>query len=159
MQIQLLCVGKVRERYLTEGIAEYGKRLGRYCKLSVVEVADEKTPDGASAALEAQIRKKEGERLARHIREDAFRIALAIEGKQLDSVEFSRELSRIGLSGKGQIQFFIGGSLGLDEEITGRADLLLSFSRMTFPHQLMRLIFLEQLYRAFRIQKGEPYHK
>lgn len=159
MKISLLCVGKLKERYLVDGIAEYAKRLGRYCKLEIIEVADEKTPDEASAAEEEQIKKKEAERLQKYIKDDAWVIALAIEGKQYDSVEFSGEIERIALSGKSHIQFIIGGSLGLHHEILRRADRLQSFSRMTFPHQLMRLLFLEQLYRAYRIQKGEPYHK
>ena len=159
MKISLLCVGKIKERYLTDGIAEYSKRLGRYCKLEIIEVADEKTPDEASAAEEEQIKKKEAERLQKYIKDDAWVIALAIEGKQYDSVEFSEEIERITVSGKSHIQFVIGGSLGLHQDILKRADRLRSFSKMTFPHQLMRLLFLEQLYRAFRIQKGEPYHK
>lgn len=159
MKITLLCVGKIKEKYLTDGIGEYSKRLSRYCKLEIVEVADEKTPDEASAAEEEQIRKKEAERLSKYIKDDAYVIALAIEGKQFDSVEFSEKLEKIALSGKSHIQFIIGGSLGLHADILKRADLLQSFSRMTFPHQLMRMLFLEQLYRAYRIQKGEPYHK
>ena len=159
MKITILCVGKIKEKYLTDGIAEYVKRLGRYCKLEIMEVADEKTPDEASAAEEEKIRKKEADRLTRYLREDAYVIALAIEGRQFDSVEFAEEIGRIALSGKSHIQFVIGGSLGLHADILKRADLLQSFSRMTFPHQLMRLLFLEQLYRAYRIQKGEPYHK
>lgn len=159
MRITLLCVGKVKEKYLTDGIAEYAKRLGRYCKLEIVEVPDEKTPDEASAAEEEQIKKKEAERLSKYIKDDAYVIALAIEGKQFDSVGFSEQIERIALSGKSHIQFIIGGSLGLHRDILQRADLLQSFSKMTFPHQLMRMLFLEQLYRAYRIQKGEPYHK
>ena len=159
MRITLLCVGKIKEKYLTDGIAEYAKRLGRYCKLEIVEVPDEKTPDEASAAEEEQIKKKEAERLAKYIKDDAYVIALAIEGKQFDSVGFSEQIEKIALSGKSHIQFIIGGSLGLHRDILQRADLLQSFSKMTFPHQLMRMLFLEQLYRAYRIQKGEPYHK
>jgi len=152
-------VGKIKEKYLTDGIAEYAKRLGRYCKLEIVEVPDEKTPDEASAAEEEQIKKKEAERLSKYIKDDAYVIALAIEGKQFDSVGFSEQIEKIALSGKSHIQFIIGGSLGLHRDILQRADLLQSFSKMTFPHQLMRMLFLEQLYRAYRIQKGEPYHK
>jgi len=159
MRITLLCVGKIKEKYLTDGIAEYAKRLGRYCKLEIVEVPDEKTPDEASAAEEEQIKKKEAERLSKYIKDDAYVIALAIEGKQFDSVGFSEQIEKIALSGKSHIQFIIGGSLGLHRDILQRADLLQSFSKMTFPHQLMRMLFLEQLYRAYRIQKGEPYHK
>lgn len=159
MRIDLVCVGKIKESYLSEGIAEYSKRLSRYVKLEILEVPDEKTPERASAAEEEQIKKKEAERLLRYIKEEAYVIALAIEGKQFDSVGFAKELEKLSVSGKSHLQFVIGGSLGLHPNILKRADLLLSFSKMTFPHQLMRLLFLEQLYRAYRIQKGEPYHK
>lgn len=159
VKIDLLCVGKIKETYLVSGIAEYKKRLSRYCRLEILEVADERTPEEASAAEEEQIRKKEAERLSRLIKAEAYVIALAIEGRQFDSLGLAKELERIPLSGKSHIQFVIGGSLGLHTDILKRADLLLSFSRLTFPHQLMRLLFLEQLYRTYRIQKGEPYHK
>ncbi len=159
VKIDLLCVGKIKEAYLKAGIDEYKKRLSRYCRLEILEVADERTPEEASAAEEDQIRKREGERLLRLLKTDAYVIALAIEGRQFDSVGLARELERIPLSGTSQIQFVIGGSLGLHPDILKRADLLLSFSKLTFPHQLMRLLFLEQLYRTYRIQKNEPYHK
>ncbi len=159
VKIDLLCVGKIKEIYLVSGIAEYKKRLSRYCRLEILEVADERTPEEASAAEEEQIRKKEAERLSRLLKAEAYVIALAIEGRQFDSLGLAKELERIPLSGKSHIQFVIGGSLGLHTDILKRADLLLSFSRLTFPHQLMRLLFLEQLYRTYRIQKGEPYHK
>ena len=148
MKISLITVGKVKEQYLRDAIAEYSKRLSRYCKLDIVEVADEKTPEHASEGVERQIKAKEGERIAKHIRDDAFVIALAIEGQQLTSEELAQK-----------IQLIIGGSLGLDPTIVKRADYLLSFSKMTFPHQLMRVILLEQLYRAYKINAGEPYHK
>ena len=159
VKIDLLCVGKIKEAYLKAGIDEYKKRLSRYCRLEILEVADERTPEEASAAEEDQIRKREGERLLRLLKTDAYVIALAIEGRQFDSVGLARELEKIPLSGTSQIQFVIGGSLGLHPDILKRADLLLSFSKLTFPHQLMRLLFLEQLYRTYRIQKNEPYHK
>ena len=149
MKISLITVGKVKEQYLRDAIAEYSKRLSRYCKLDIVEVADEKTPEHASEGVERQIKAKEGERIAKHIRDDAFVIALAIEGQQLTSE----------VHGTSHIQLIIGGSLGLDPTIVKRADYLLSFSKMTFPHQLMRVILLEQLYRACKINAGEPYHK
>lgn len=159
MQIDILCVGKVKESYLREAIAEYSKRLTRYCRINVIEVADEKTPDGASQAVERQIKAREGERLAKHIKDGAFVVALAIEGKQVPSEGLAERLASLALGGTSHIQFIIGGSLGLDDAILRRADWLLSFSKMTFPHQLMRVILLEQVYRAFKINAGEPYHK
>lgn len=159
MKISVLCVGKIKEKYFTDGIKEYEKRLSRYCKLEIIEVADEKTPDSASETEELQIKAKEGERLKKYIRDDAYVIALAIDGKQLDSVELSEKIEKLGIGGTSHIIFIIGGSLGLDASILNRADFKLSFSRMTFPHQMMRMILLEQVYRGYRIMKGEPYHK
>lgn len=159
MKITVLCVGKIKERYFTDGIKEYEKRLSRYCKLEIIEVADEKTPDSASETEELIIKEKEAERMKKYIREDAYVIALAIEGKQLDSVELSEKIEKLGIGGTSHIIFLIGGSLGLDAELLKRADYLLSFSKMTFPHQMMRMILLEQIYRSYRIMKGEPYHK
>lgn len=159
MNIDIICVGKVKERYLCDAIAEYAKRLGRYCKLNILEVADEKTPDHASEGMERQIKAKEGERIAKHIKPGAFVIALAIDGQQLDSVGFARTISQLGLQGASHLQFIIGGSIGLDDAIIKQANYRLSFSNMTFPHQLMRVILLEQIYRAYKINAHEPYHK
>lgn len=159
MQITILTVGKIKEKYYRDAIDEYSKRLSRYCKLKITEVDDEKTPDGASEKLCEQIMGKEGERILNHIPESAYVIALAIEGKKTDSVGFSVKLSNLTVSGKSDIAFIIGGSLGISPDIKKRADELLSFSDMTFPHQLMRVILLEQVYRAFRIMNNEPYHK
>lgn len=159
MKITILSVGKIKEKYLKDAIAEYAKRLSRYCKLQIVEVEDEKTPDGASAAMEDQIKEKEAARLSKCLDEEAFLITLEIQGKMLDSEDFSKTMEQICLRGKNHIQFVIGGSLGLHTSITERADLALSFSKMTFPHQLMRVILLEQVYRSFRILNNEPYHK
>ena len=159
MEIRILSVGKIKEKYLNAGIAEYVKRLGRYCKLTFCQVADEKTPDKASEVLNAQIRDTEGERLMKHIREQDYVIALAIDGKMLDSVELSGKLGQLGVEGKSSVAFVIGGSLGLGDTVLKRADFHLSFSRMTFPHQLMQMILLEQIYRGFRILNHEPYHK
>ena len=159
MKITVIGVGKIKEKFFAQAIAEYQKRLSRYCKLEIIEVPDEKTPDGASENLENQIRGKEGARILNSIKEDAYVIALAIQGKKLDSVQFSKQIENLGIAGKSHIVFVIGGSLGLDQEVLNRADFLLSFSDMTFPHQLMRVILLEQLYRGYRIQYGEPYHK
>ena len=160
MKVTILTVGKIKERFYTEAVAEYTKRLSRYCKINIIEVADEKTPDGAKEALEKQIREKEGERLLHYLdNESAYVIALAIEGKMLDSVQLSEQIAGLGVRRTSHIIFVIGGSLGLDERVLHRADLKLSFSKMTFPHQLMRVILLEQLYRSYRIMNHEPYHK
>lgn len=159
MNITVLTVGKVKEAYFRDAIAEYSKRLSKYCKLDIIEVADEKTPDGASEKVEDQIKEKEADRLFKYIKEDAFVCPLAIEGKQLDSVQLSQKIEQIGLSGKSHIIFIIGGSLGLHDKVMKRADFSLSFSKMTFPHQMMRVILLEQIYRSYRILSNEPYHK
>ena len=161
MKISLITVGKVKEQYLRDAIAEYSKRLSRYCKLDIVEVADEKTPEHASEGVERRIKAKEGERIAKHIRDDAFVIALAIEGQQLTSEELAQKIDGLGVHGTSHIQLIIGGSLGLDPTIVKRADYLLSFfPKMTFSLiNLMRVILLEQLYRAYKINAGEPYHK
>lgn len=159
MKITILCVGKIREKYFRDAAAEYVKRLLRYCKLEMIELADEKTPDKAPAALEDQIKLREAERILKYIRDDTYCIALAIDGKGYDSVEFSKHMEGLGVSGKSNVTFVIGGSLGLHESVLQRADERISFSAMTFPHQLMRVILMEQIYRAFRIMNHEPYHK
>ena len=157
MRITVVCVGKIKEKFYTQAVEEYSKRLSRYCKLDIVELADEKTPDNASDVVNEQIKK--GERILSAIKDDAYVCALAIEGKMLDSVELSEKIDRLGIEGTSNITFVIGGSLGLADAVLKRADYKLSFSRMTFPHQLMRVILLEQIYRAYRIMKNEPYHK
>ena len=159
MKITCITVGKIKETYYTDAVKEYSKRLSRYCKLEIIELPDEKTPDGASQAQETAIKNREGERILKAIREDAYVIALAIEGQAPDSLGLSPKLERLGIGGTSHVTFVIGGSLGLSSLVLKRADEKLSFSRMTFPHQLMRVILLEQLYRSFRIMKGEPYHK
>lgn len=159
MRITLIAVGKIKEKFFGEAVKEYQKRLGRYCKLDIVEVPDEKTPDGAGEALENQIKEKEGQRILARVREDSYVIALAIQGKMMDSEELAGKLGRLSVDGISQIVFVIGGSLGLSRQVLDRADLQLSFSRMTFPHQLMRVILLEQVYRAYRILNHQPYHK
>lgn len=159
MKISIVCVGKIKEKFYVEAIREYEKRLGRYCKLEICEVADEKTPDKASEALEEQIKEKEACRMEKYLSDDAYVIALAIEGKMLDSVELSQKIEKAGIQGISHIQFVIGGSLGIHKRILDRADYKLSFSKMTFPHQLMRVVLLEQIYRGYRIMNGEPYHK
>jgi 23S rRNA (pseudouridine1915-N3)-methyltransferase len=159
MEIHILTVGKIKEKYLSDGIAEYAKRLSRYCKLRFTQVADEKTPDKASEALNRQIKEIEGERILKNIREQDYVIALAIDGKMPDSVELARKLERLGIEGKSSLVFVVGGSLGLSDAVLARANEKLSFSKMTFPHQLMQMILLEQIYRSYRIIHNEPYHK
>lgn len=159
MKIEIACVGKVKEKFMRDGIREYEKRLGRYCTLTWYEVADEKTPDGAAEAIELQVKEKEGERLLKGIRETDYVIALEIGGTEMDSVSFAKKIEQLAVSGTSSLVFVIGGSLGLSEAVRKRADFLLSFSPMTFPHQMMRMILLEQIYRGFRILRHEPYHK
>ena len=159
MKITLITVGKIKEKYLKDAIAEYSKRLSKYCKLEIVEVADEKTPDQASENVERQIRQKEGERILRYVKDDAYVFTLEIGGTMLDSVAFAKKMETLGIQGKSHLIFIIGGSSGLGEEVLRRSDYALSFSKMTFPHQLMRVILLEQVYRGYRIIEGAPYHK
>ena len=163
MKITLITVGKIKEKYLRDAIAEYSKRLSRYCKLEIIEVADEKTPDHASDVVENTIRDKEAERIMKYVKEDAYVITLEINGKLLSSEELSAKINQLGIQGTSHITFIIGGSIGLGKEVDiavlKRSDYALSFSKMTFPHQLMRVILLEQIYRSYRIINGEPYHK
>lgn len=159
MRITVLCVGKVKEKFYREAIDEFAKRLNRYCKLEIVEVPDEKTEEQASDNEIRLVKEKEGERLLKNIKEDAYVITLCIDGKQLDSEELSEKIEKLGVSGVSHIYFVIGGSLGLADAVIKRADYKLSFSKMTFPHQLMRVILLEQIYRSYRIMNHEPYHK
>ena len=159
MKITILAVGKIKEKYLENALQEYKKRLGRYCKFEITEVADEKTPDNASATEEDIIRVKEAERLKKYIKSGAYVIALAINGKQVSSEGFADKINQLGINGTSHIIFIIGGSIGLDNKILEMADEKLSFSKMTFPHQLMRVILSEQIYRAYRIINKEPYHK
>ena len=159
MKITVISVGKIKEKYFTGAIEEYAKRLSRYCKLDLIEVPDEKTPDGASEGLELQIKEKEGERILQKIPDGAFVVALAIDGKMLDSEELAGQMERWNVGGISHVVFLIGGSLGLAPTVLKRADYKLSFSKMTFPHQLFRVMLLEQIYRGFRIMKNEPYHK
>lgn len=163
MKITILCVGKIKEKFYRDAIEEYAKRLTRYCKLEIIEVVDEKTPDGASATEEMQIRQKEGERVLARLEKcrqsSSYVMALAIDGRELDSVELSQKLEKLGTDGISHVIFLIGGSLGMSKELLAAADFKLSFSRMTFPHQLMRVILLEQIYRGYRIMNHEPYHK
>lgn len=159
MKVKVITVGKLKEKYLKDGIAEYSKRLSRFTKLEFIELADEKTPDNASLAENQQILLKEGQRILGKIGEREFIIALAIEGKQFPSEEFSKILADTVLQGYSTITFIIGGSLGLSPEVKKRAQLLMSFGALTLPHQLMKLVLVEQIYRTFMIQQGSPYHK
>ncbi|KMK95640.1 23S rRNA (pseudouridine(1915)-N(3))-methyltransferase RlmH [Rossellomorea marisflavi] len=159
MNITIITVGKLKEKYLKQGIAEYTKRLGAYAKIDIVELADEKAPEVLSDSEMQQVKNKEGERILSKISPDHHVIALAIQGKMKSSEELADTLDKLATYGKSKVAFIIGGSLGLSDDVLKRADEKLSFSKMTFPHQLMRLVLVEQVYRAFRINRGEPYHK
>ncbi|MBT2600019.1 MULTISPECIES: 23S rRNA (pseudouridine(1915)-N(3))-methyltransferase RlmH [unclassified Oceanobacillus] len=159
MNITIVSVGKLKEKYLKQGIDEYKKRLNAYAKVSIIEVADEKAPETLSEAEMKEVKRKEGERILSHIAPDAFVITLEIEGKMLGSEQLAKKLDELATYGKSKVVFVIGGSLGISLDVQKRSDLALSFSKMTFPHQLMRLVLLEQVYRSFRINRGEPYHK
>ena len=159
MKITVLCVGRIKEKFFTQAISEYEKRLGRYCQLQIVEVSDEKTPEKASEKEEQMIKEKEGERLLGKMKDDMYVITLDLRGKQPDSVALAQKLKKITTYQSSHIAFVIGGSLGLSDAVLKRADESVSFSNLTFPHQLMRVILLEQIYRCFRINAGEPYHK
>lgn len=159
MNISIVTVGKLKEKYLKMGIEEYLKRLNAYAKVEVVEVADEKAPEELSELEMLQVKQKEGERILAKISQDTYVIALAINGKMQSSEELADTLDKLATYGKSKIAFIIGGSLGLSEEVLKRSNEQLSFSKMTFPHQLMKLILVEQIYRAYRINRGEPYHK
>ena len=159
MRINIVCVGKIKEKYLKLGIDEFKKRLSKYCKLEIIELEDEKAPENLSDKEMLIIKEKEGKKILSKKKDNSYVIALAIDGKNLSSEELAETINKLGVRGISNITFVIGGSLGLSDEVLSRADYKLSFSKMTFPHQLMRLILLEQVYRAYRINNGEPYHK
>lgn len=159
MNIRLITVGKIKEKYIQEGIKEYSKRLSRYCSLEILEIDDEKAPENLSEKEIDIVKQKEGERILAKIPQNSFVIALVIEGKQLSSEDLAEKIDSLMVDGISDISFIIGGSLGLSNEVISRSNFKLSFSKMTFPHQLMRMILLEQVYRAWRIIKNEPYHK
>ncbi|MBD8071599.1 23S rRNA (pseudouridine(1915)-N(3))-methyltransferase RlmH [Bacillus sp. PS06] len=159
MNITIFSIGKLKEKYLKQGIDEYLKRLSAYAKVEVVELPDEKAPETLSDIEMEQIKQKEGDRILAKLSDDTHVIALAIEGKMKSSEQLAADLDKLATYGKSKIAFIIGGSLGLSSDVMKRANDTLSFSKMTFPHQLMRLILVEQVYRAFRINRGEPYHK
>ena len=159
MKVKIICVGKLKEKYLVAGIAEYLKRMQAYCKVEVYEVSDESIPDNCSLANEMIIKSKEGKKILDKIKQDDYVVLLDVAGKEIDSIMLAKQMENCMISGKSTIDFVIGGSLGHGQEIIERANFRLSFSKMTFPHQLMRLILVEQIYRAFKIMKNESYHK
>jgi 23S rRNA (pseudouridine1915-N3)-methyltransferase len=159
MKITIISVGKLKEKYLKQGIEEYLKRLTAYAKVDIIEVADEKAPENMSEAEMVEVKRKEGERILSHVGQDTYVITLEINGKMLTSEQLAAKMDELATYGKSKLAFVIGGSLGISEEVQKRSDYALSFSKMTFPHQVMRLILLEQVYRGFRINRGEPYHK
>ena len=159
MNISVITVGKLKEKYLKQGIEEYVKRLSAYAKIDIIEIPDEKAPETLSDMEMLQVKAKEGERILAKISDDTHVIALAIEGKMKSSEELADTIDKLATYGKSKVAFVIGGSLGLSKDVMKRANDTLSFSKMTFPHQLMRLILVEQIYRAFRINRGEPCHK
>lgn len=159
MNIKIISVGKLKEKYLVQGIQEYTKRLQAYTKIELIEVADEKAPENLSEAEMKKVKDKEGERILAKVRDTEFLFALAIDGKNPSSEAFAKQIDQLTIGGRSHLTFVIGGSLGLSEEVLKRSNAQLSFGKMTYPHQLMRLILVEQIYRAFRINRGEPYHK
>lgn len=159
MNINIVCVGKLKERYWTDAVTEYLKRLSRYCRMEIVELKEARLLDHASPAEEEQVKTVEGESILRSLSADSYVIALDVKGKQLSSEQLSEKIENLALEGRSTVDFIIGGSLGLSEAVRKRADFRLSFSAMTFPHQMMRVILLEQIYRAFKISRNEPYHK
>ena len=159
MKIKLICVGKLKEKYLDDGIKEYLKRISAYSDIEVIEVADERIPDNPSLAEETIVKSKEGRRILDKVKQDDYMILLDVQGKELDSIQFAESIEDCMLHGKSTIDFVIGGSLGHGEDVLTRANQRISFSKMTFPHQLMRVILAEQIYRAFKIIRKETYHK
>lgn len=159
MKIKLICVGKLKEKYLDDGIKEYLKRISAYSDIEVIEVADERIPDNPSLAEETSVKSKEGRRILDKVKQDDYMILLDVQGKELDSIQFAERIEDCMINGKSTIDFVIGGSLGHGEDVLTRANARISFSQMTFPHQLMRLILVEQIYRAFKIIRHETYHK
>ncbi len=159
MHIKIISVGKLKEKYLKQGIEEYSKRLTKYCKIELIEVTDEKAPENLGGSEKEQVKKKEGERILAKIKETDYCFALAINGVNLSSEQFAHQMDHLGIDGKSHLCFVIGGSLGLSQDVLKRSDSELSFGKMTYPHQLMRLILVEQIYRSFRINNGHAYHK
>ncbi len=159
MKIRIVCIGKLKEKYWQDAVAEYGKRLKSYCDLEIAELKEAPLKAPGGPAEEEAVKREEGESILRELEGPGYVISLEIKGKRLTSEQFSEKMDQLALDGRSEITFVIGGSLGLSQEVSHRADMKLSFSDMTFPHQMMRVILLEQIYRAFRISRGEPYHK
>ena len=159
MNIKIISVGKLKEKYLVQGINEYVKRLGAYAKIELIEVPDEKAPENLSELEMLQVKEKEAERILAKIKDQEYVFALAIDGKNPTSEAFAQQINQLGIQGKSQLVFVIGGSLGLSDSVLKRSNAQISFGKMTYPHQLMRLVLVEQIYRCFRINRGEPYHK
>ena len=159
VHIDIVCVGKIKDSYLRDAISEYSKRLSRFCKLNIIELNDEKIPDSCSATVAETIKKKEGDNIISHLKKDSYILAVDLKGKELDSIAFSQKINTIYSNINSNITFIIGGSLGLSPEVLSACNELISFSKMTFPHQLIRVFLLEQVYRAFKIINNESYHK
>lgn len=159
MNVKIITVGKLKEKYLKDGIAEYSKRLQKFAKFEIIEVPDEKAPEQLSQAEMDKIMQKEGDRILSKIKDREYVFALAIKGKERSSEELAQEIDKLTVSGNSDLTFIIGGSLGLDPAVLKRANTQISFGRFTLPHQLMRLVLTEQIYRAFMINQGSPYHK
>lgn len=159
MNISVICIGKLKEKYWTEALKEYSKRLSGYCSLDIIELKESRLPDRAGPAEEQAVKEAEGQEILKKIRDNMYVITLEVQGKTLSSEKLAEKIGCLGLNGHSNITFIIGGSLGLSEAVSRRADYRLSFSAMTFPHQMMRVILLEQIYRSFKILRGETYHK
>lgn len=159
MNISIICIGKLKEKYWDDAVKEYSKRLKRFANLQIVELKEARLPDNASKAQEEQVKKEEGEAILKAIKKGTYVITLEIGGKSLSSEDLAKKIKDLGIEGRSDIALIIGGSLGLSEEVSRRADFKLSFSKMTFPHQMMRVILLEQVYRSFKINSNEAYHK
>ncbi|MBO4725517.1 MAG: 23S rRNA (pseudouridine(1915)-N(3))-methyltransferase RlmH [Firmicutes bacterium] len=159
MNIKVVCIGKLKEKYWSDAVAEYSKRLKAYCALEIVELKEARLPDRAGDAEEESVKLAEGRDILSHIKKDEYVITLEVLGKSLSSEGLAEKIDKLGLEGRSDVVFVIGGSLGLSKEVSERADFKLSFSAMTFPHQMMRVFLLEQIYRAFKINRGETYHK
>ena len=158
LNINIICVGKIKEKYLQDAINEYTKRLSKYCKLTITELSDEKIPDKLNSNLSQQIKEKECNKILEHVKKDSYVVALNVEGTQLSSTDFSKKIEDISMLNS-NITFIIGGSLGLTSNLLNNCNMKISFSKMTFPHQLFRVVLLEQIFRAFKIINGETYHK
>lgn len=159
MNIKIVCVGKLKEKYFKDAIAEYEKRLGRFCKFKIIQVPDEKAPEKLSAAQDEQVKEIEAQRILSKIKDKEYVYVTAIKGKQRSSEEFAKEIKDLGTYGHSDITFVIGGSLGTSDAVNKRGNDLISFGKLTMPHQLMRVVLIEQIYRAFMINSGSPYHK